>query len=174
MVTRYAKVLMGSSSRRSRRYLSSLPPSHEIALVMRNMAKLAALSGHSLRRSLHHDAIRKRYRRKIRGVQAENERLKNELTSEKKRLTELATAARQLKSDMVKVTKEKQSVEEENERLKTELEREKSKGKCSRERLVLLHNDLSDLSLKNERLHNTLNDTSGKVIKVCKFLLVVV
>ncbi|GAB2290136.1 hypothetical protein Dimus_024420 [Dionaea muscipula] len=160
MVTRYANVLMGLSSRGVRRYFSSLPPSHEIALVMRNVAELAALSGHSLSRSLHHDSIRKRYRRRIRGVQAKNKLLNNELTSEKKRLTELATMALQLKSDMVRVTKEKQSVEEENERLKAELEKEKSKGKRSRERLVLLHNDLSDLSLKNERLHNTLDDTS--------------
>ncbi|GAB2266670.1 hypothetical protein Dimus_001664, partial [Dionaea muscipula] len=134
MVTRYANVLMGSSSRGARRYLSPLPPSHEIALVMRNLA--------------------------------EKERLNNELTSEKKRLTELATAALQLKSDMVKVTKEKQSVEAENERLKAELEKERSKGKRSRECLVLLHNDLSDMSLKNERLHNTLDEISGKVIKV--------
>ncbi|GAB2281530.1 hypothetical protein Dimus_016112 [Dionaea muscipula] len=174
MVTRYANVLMSSSSRGARRYLSSLPPSHEIALVMRNVAELAALSGHSLSRSLRHDAIRKRYRGRIRGVQAEKEHLNDKLSSEKKRLTELATAALQLKSDMVKVTKEKQSVEEENERLKAELEKERSKGKRSRERLVLLHDDLSDLSLKNERLHNTLDEMSGKVIKVRKFFLIVV
>ncbi|GAB2299934.1 hypothetical protein Dimus_033980 [Dionaea muscipula] len=165
---------MGSSSRGARRYLSSLPPSHEIALVMRNVAELATLSGHSLSRSLCHDAIQKRYRRRIRGVQAEKERLNNEITSEKKRLTELATAALQLKLDVVKVSKEKQSVEEENERLKAKLEKERSKGKCSRERLALLHNDLSDLSLKNERLHNTLDDLSTKVIKVCKFHLVAI
>ncbi|GAB2288556.1 hypothetical protein Dimus_022886 [Dionaea muscipula] len=167
MVTTYANVLMGSSSRGARRYLSSLPPSHEIALVMRNVAELAALSGHSLSHSLRHDAIRQRNRRTIRGVQAE-ERLNNELTFEKKRLTELATAALQLKSDMVKVTKEKQSVEEENERLKAELEKEKSKGKRSSERLMLLHNGLGDLSLKNVRLHNTLNEMSGKVIKIAE------
>ncbi|GAB2295210.1 hypothetical protein Dimus_029385, partial [Dionaea muscipula] len=71
----------------------------------------------------------------------------------------------QLKSDMAKMTKEKQSVQEENERLRAELEKETSKGKRSRERLVLLHNDLSDLSLKNERLHNTLDDLSAKMIK---------
>ncbi|GAB2276362.1 hypothetical protein Dimus_011092, partial [Dionaea muscipula] len=142
MVTRYANVLMGSSSRGARRYLSSLPPSHEIALVMRNVV--------------------------------EKERLNNELTSEKKRLTKLATAALQLKSDMVRVTKEKQSVEGENERLKAELEKERSKGKRSRERLMLLYNDLSDLSLKNERLHNTLDEMSRKVIKVRKFFPVVV
>ncbi|GAB2295211.1 hypothetical protein Dimus_029386 [Dionaea muscipula] len=57
MVTRYANVLMESSSRGVRRYLSSLPPSHEIALVMRNVAELAALSGYSLNRSLRHYAI---------------------------------------------------------------------------------------------------------------------
>ncbi|GAB2270202.1 hypothetical protein Dimus_005109 [Dionaea muscipula] len=142
MVTRYANVLMGSSSRGARRYSSSLPPSHEIALVMMNVA--------------------------------ENERLKNELTSKKKRLTEIATAALQLNSDMAKITKEKQSVEEENERLRAELEKEASKGKRSREHLVLLHNDLSHFSLKNERLHNTLDDLSAKVIKVCKFRLVVI
>ncbi|GAB2265555.1 hypothetical protein Dimus_000598 [Dionaea muscipula] len=174
MATRYANVLMGSFNRGARRYLSSLPPSHEIALVMRNVAELAALSGHSLNRSLRHDAIRKRYKRRIRGVQAENERLKNELTAEKKRLTEIATAAMQLKSDMANITKEKQSVEEENERLRAELEKETSKGKRSRERPVLLHNDLSDLSLKNERLHNTLDDLSAKTIMVCKFFLKVV
>ncbi|GAB2278713.1 hypothetical protein Dimus_013387 [Dionaea muscipula] len=107
MVARYADVLLGSSSRGVRRYLSSLPPFHEFALVMRNVAELSALSGHSLRRSLRNDAIRRRYRKKIRGVQAENERLNNELTSEKARLTELATAGMQLKADVARVTKEK-------------------------------------------------------------------
>ncbi|GAB2299365.1 hypothetical protein Dimus_033440 [Dionaea muscipula] len=57
-------------------------------------------------------------------------------------------------------------VEEENRRLRAELEKEKAKGKRSRERLVLFHNDFSDMSLKNERLHNTLNETSGKLIKI--------
>ncbi|GAB2292073.1 hypothetical protein Dimus_026321 [Dionaea muscipula] len=107
IVARYADVLLGSSSHRARRYFSSLPPSHELALVMRNVAELSALSGHSLRCSLRHDGIRRRYRKKIRGVQAENERLNNELTSEKARFTELATAAMQLKSDLARVTKEK-------------------------------------------------------------------
>ncbi|GAB2292398.1 hypothetical protein Dimus_026639 [Dionaea muscipula] len=124
MVARYAVILLGSSSRGARRYLSSLPPSHELALVMRNVA--------------------------------ENDRLNNELTSKKARLTELATAAMQLKADVARVMNEKQTVEEENRRLMAELEKEKAKGKRSRERLVLLHNDLSDMSLKNERLHNTL------------------
>ncbi|GAB2288205.1 hypothetical protein Dimus_022547, partial [Dionaea muscipula] len=75
MVARYADILLGSSNRGARRYLSSLPPSHELALVMRNVA--------------------------------ENERLNNELTSEKARLTELATAAMQLKADVARVTNEK-------------------------------------------------------------------
>ncbi|GAB2287965.1 hypothetical protein Dimus_022315 [Dionaea muscipula] len=107
MVVRYADVLLGSSSRGARRYLSSLPPSHELALMMRNVAELSALSVHSLRRSLRQDAIRRRYRKKIRGVQAENDHLKAELTSEKKRLTELATAALQLKADMARISNEK-------------------------------------------------------------------
>ncbi|GAB2294880.1 hypothetical protein Dimus_029073 [Dionaea muscipula] len=107
MVARYADVLLGSSSRGARRYLSSLPPSHELALVIRNVAELSALSGHSLRHSLRNDAIQRRYRKKIRGVQAENERLNNELTSEKARLTELTTTAMQLKADVARISNEK-------------------------------------------------------------------
>ncbi|GAB2281587.1 hypothetical protein Dimus_016166, partial [Dionaea muscipula] len=170
MVARYADALLGSSSHGVRRYLSSLPPSHELALVMRNVAELSALSGHSLRGSLRNDVIRRRYRKKIRGVQAEKDRLNEEPTSEKTRLTELATAALQLKADVARISKEKQAVEEENRRLTTELEKEKAKGKRSRERLILLHNDLSDMSLKNETLHNTLDETSGKLIKVQRML----
>ncbi|GAB2299364.1 hypothetical protein Dimus_033439 [Dionaea muscipula] len=39
MVARYADILLRSSSRGARRYLSSLPPSYELALVMRNLAE---------------------------------------------------------------------------------------------------------------------------------------
>ncbi|GAB2301579.1 hypothetical protein Dimus_035592 [Dionaea muscipula] len=85
-------------------------------------------------------------------LDALKEHLNDELSSEKKRLTELATAALQLKSDMVKVTKEKQSVEEENERLKAELEKERSKGKRSRERLIVEKRNLVE-----ERLPKQLN-----------------
>ncbi|GAB2270448.1 hypothetical protein Dimus_005345 [Dionaea muscipula] len=95
----------------------------------------------------------------------ENDRLNEELTSEKARLTELATAGMQLKADVARVTTEKQTVEEENRMLRAELEKETAKGKRSRERLVTMHNDLSDISVKNERLHNALNETSGKLIK---------
>ncbi|GAB2278490.1 hypothetical protein Dimus_013171 [Dionaea muscipula] len=166
MVERYADILMGSSSHGARKFLSSLPPSHELALVMRNVAELSVLSGHLLRRSLKMDVTRRRYRKRTRRVQVENDRLNEELTSEKERLTQLATAAMQLKADVARVTNEKQTVEEENRRLRAELEKGKAKGKRNKERLVLLHNDLSDMSLKNERLHNTLDDTSGKLIKI--------
>ncbi|GAB2298048.1 hypothetical protein Dimus_032125 [Dionaea muscipula] len=71
----------------------------------------------------------------------------------------------QLKADVIQATNDKQTVEEENRRLKEELEKEKAKGKRSKERLVLLHNDLSDMALNNERLHGALNETSGKLIK---------
>ncbi|GAB2296159.1 hypothetical protein Dimus_030292 [Dionaea muscipula] len=134
MVARYADILLGSSSRGVRRYLSSLPPSHELALVMRNVA--------------------------------ENDRLNEELASEKARLTKLARAGMQLKADVVRISNEKQTVEEENRRLREELQKEKDKGKHSRERLVLIHKDLGDMSLKNERLHNTLDETYGKLIKI--------
>ncbi|GAB2268166.1 hypothetical protein Dimus_003143 [Dionaea muscipula] len=79
MIERYADILMRSSSRGARRILNSLPPSHELSLVMRNVAELSALSGHSLRRSLRMDVILRRYRKRTRGVQAENERLHNTL-----------------------------------------------------------------------------------------------
>ncbi|GAB2273548.1 hypothetical protein Dimus_008338 [Dionaea muscipula] len=166
MMKRYADVLLGSSSRGVRMALDSLPRAHELALVMRNVTELSALSGHSLRHSLRMDVIRKRYRKEIRRVRAENDRLDEELTSEKQRLIELATASMELKADVEKVTNEWQMVEEENKKLRAELEREKAKGKRLRERLVLLQNDLCDKTLKNERLHDALNETSQKLIKV--------
>ncbi|GAB2275757.1 hypothetical protein Dimus_010507 [Dionaea muscipula] len=128
MMKRYSDVLLGSSSHGARMDLNTLPQAHEITLMMRNIDELFALSGHSLRRLLKMDAIRKRYRKGIRRVKAE-------------------------------------TVEEENKRLKAELEKEKSKGKISRERIVMLHNDLLDKSPKNDRLHDALNKTSEKLIK---------
>ncbi|GAB2285786.1 hypothetical protein Dimus_020225 [Dionaea muscipula] len=55
--------------------LDSVPQVHEIALMMRNIAELSALSGHSLRRFLRMDAIRKRHRKRTRKLQAEVKRL---------------------------------------------------------------------------------------------------
>ncbi|GAB2281132.1 hypothetical protein Dimus_015737, partial [Dionaea muscipula] len=103
---------------------------------------LSSLSGHSLRRSLRMDATRKKYRWEMRKIKAE------------------------LKEDVINVTKVRQTVEEENKQLKTELEKKKAKRKRSRERLVLLHIDLSDRYLKSGRLHNELNETSQKLIKI--------
>ncbi|GAB2290283.1 hypothetical protein Dimus_024562 [Dionaea muscipula] len=165
MMKRYVDILLGSSSRGARMELDSLPQAHELSLVMKNVAELSALSGHSLRRSLRMDAIRRRYRKEIRRVRAENDRLNKELTSKKQRLIELETSSLQLKADVVQVTNERQTVEEENKKLKAELEREKVKEKRSRERLVLVHNDLCDKTLKNERLHDALNETTQKLIK---------
>ncbi|GAB2296588.1 hypothetical protein Dimus_030699 [Dionaea muscipula] len=97
---------------------------------------------------------------------AENERLKKELASERQRLDELEASFLQVKEDVILITKDKQIVEEENRRLKADLKKEKAKGKRSRERLVLLHNDLSDQSLKNERLHTALNEATQSLIKM--------
>ncbi|GAB2276022.1 hypothetical protein Dimus_010764 [Dionaea muscipula] len=165
MMRRYADVLLGSSSRGVRMALDSLPRTHELSLLMRNIAELSALSGHSLKGSLRMEAIRKRYRKEIRRVNTENNRLNKGLTSEKQRLVRLAATSMQLKANVEQITNEKKTVEEENKRLKVELEKEKAKGKRSRERLVLLHNDLSDKNLKNERFNDALNETSGKLIK---------
>ncbi|GAB2298047.1 hypothetical protein Dimus_032124 [Dionaea muscipula] len=71
MMKRYADVLLGPSSRGARMALDSIPRTHELALVMRNIAELSALSGHSLRRSLTMDSIQKRYRKRTRMLQAE-------------------------------------------------------------------------------------------------------
>ncbi|GAB2281368.1 hypothetical protein Dimus_015964 [Dionaea muscipula] len=98
--------------------------------------------------------------------QEQNNRLKGELKSEKERLIELADVSLRLRADVVQVTKENQTVEEENEKLKAELEKEKEKGKRSRECIVMLHNDLFDKSLKNERLHSELNDTCQKLTQI--------
>ncbi|GAB2271239.1 hypothetical protein Dimus_006081 [Dionaea muscipula] len=96
----------------------------------------------------------------------DNDHLNKELTSERQSLIELATASMQLKADVAQITNEKQTVDEENKRLKAELEKEKAKGKRSMEHLVLLHNDLRYKNLKNERLHDALNETSEKLIKI--------
>ncbi|GAB2273547.1 hypothetical protein Dimus_008337 [Dionaea muscipula] len=165
MMKRYADVLLGTSSRGVRMALDSLPRAHELSLVVRNVTELSALSGHSLRHSLRMDAIRKRYRKQIRRVRAKIGRLDKKLMSEKQRIIELATASIQLKADVEKITNERQMVEEENKKLRAELEREKAKGKRSRERLVLLHDDIYDKTLKNETLHDALNETSQKLIK---------
>ncbi|GAB2276415.1 hypothetical protein Dimus_011143 [Dionaea muscipula] len=142
MIWRYAVVLLGSSSRRGRMALDTLSREHILALVMRNVAELSAITGHSIRRSLGIDTVRKRYRREMRAMKAE------------------------VKEEVILITKDKQIVEEENKRLKADLEKEKAKGKRSRERLVLLLNDLSDESLQNERLHTALNETTQSLIKI--------
>ncbi|GAB2295169.1 hypothetical protein Dimus_029343 [Dionaea muscipula] len=95
----------------------------------------------------------------------QNDRLNEELAYESNRLIELVISSMSLKADVEWIAKEKQTVDEENKRLKAELETKKSKGKRSRERLVLLHDDLCDKLLKSERLHDALNETSGKLIK---------
>ncbi|GAB2296566.1 hypothetical protein Dimus_030677 [Dionaea muscipula] len=112
------------------------------------------------------DMARKKDKKEIRRLQAENDRLKGELSTEKGRLIELANASLRLRADVEQVTKENQKVEEENEKLKVELEREKEKGKRSRKRIVTLHNDLFDNLLKNERLNTELNETYQKLTKV--------
>ncbi|GAB2285758.1 hypothetical protein Dimus_020195 [Dionaea muscipula] len=143
MMKRYADTLLGSSSRGARLALDAIPRAHELALVIRNIAELSALSGHSLRRSLRMDVTRKKDRKEIRRLKAEVK----------------------LKVDVVQVTKEHQMVEVENEKLKAELKKEKEKEKRSRERIVMLHNDLLDKSLKNDRLNIELNETYQKLTK---------
>ncbi|GAB2275871.1 hypothetical protein Dimus_010616 [Dionaea muscipula] len=165
MIKRYADILLGSSSRGARLALDMIPRTHELALMMRNIAELSALSGHSLRRSLRMDVTKKKDRKEIRRLKADNDRLKGKLDSEKERLIELADASLRLRADAVQVTKENQKVEEENEKLRAELEKEKEKGKRSRERIVTLHNDLFDKSLKNDRLNIELNETYQKLTK---------
>ncbi|GAB2266189.1 hypothetical protein Dimus_001213 [Dionaea muscipula] len=94
MMKRYADTLLGSSSRGARMALDTIPRAHELALMMRNIVELSPLSGHSLRRSLRMDATRKKYRREMRRMmKLENNRLKGELTSEKNRVIELASAS---------------------------------------------------------------------------------
>ncbi|GAB2270152.1 hypothetical protein Dimus_005059, partial [Dionaea muscipula] len=190
MMKRYVDTLLGSSSLGERMALDTIPRAHELALMMRNIAEinyfelssafvafslfsdhmlplcqLFALSGHCLRCSLRMDATRKKYRKKMRRLKVENERLKEELTSEKNRLIELTSGSLQLKADVVQVTMENQMVEEENTKLKADLEKEKEKTKGLRGRNVMLHNDLYDRSLKNERLHSELNETYQKLTK---------
>ncbi|GAB2297904.1 hypothetical protein Dimus_031988 [Dionaea muscipula] len=112
------------------------------------------------------DATRKKYRNRMKKMRAENNRLKEELTSEKSRLIELASASFQLKADVVQGTKESQMVEEVNKKLKADLEKEKEKEKRLRERIVMLHNDFYDKTLKNDRLNNELNETYQKLTKM--------
>ncbi|GAB2288069.1 hypothetical protein Dimus_022413 [Dionaea muscipula] len=156
------KIHLGRGARMA---LDAIPRTHKLALMMRNIVELSAMSGHSLRWFLRMDASRKKYRREMRRLKAENDRLKGELTSERKRLIELADASLRLKEDVMQVTKDKQTVEEENEKLKAELEKEKGKRKRLRERIVMLHNDLLDKSLKNDMLHTELNETCQKLTK---------
>ncbi|GAB2273520.1 hypothetical protein Dimus_008312 [Dionaea muscipula] len=102
----------------------------------------------------------------MRRLRVENNRLMEELTSEKKGFIDLATASFQLKADVVTVTKENKTLEEENEKLKTALKNEKEKVKMVRERNVLLDNDLYDKTLKNDRLHTELNETYQRLTKI--------
>ncbi|GAB2273236.1 hypothetical protein Dimus_008036 [Dionaea muscipula] len=70
-----------------------------------------------------------------------------------------------VKEDVILITKDRRMMEDENKRPKADLEKEKAKGKRSRSVRCCLHNDLSDKSLKNERLHTTLNEATQSLIK---------
>ncbi|GAB2278506.1 hypothetical protein Dimus_013186 [Dionaea muscipula] len=155
MIKRYANTLLASSSHGAKMAQNTLHREHELALMMRNIAELFVLSGHSLRRSLRMNVTRKKYRREMRRLRAE------ELTSEKKEFIKLADASFHLKADVVQAIGENKTLEEENEKLKAALakKKEKKKVKTLRERNVLLDNDLYDKTLKNDRLHIELTET---------------
>ncbi|GAB2281704.1 hypothetical protein Dimus_016274, partial [Dionaea muscipula] len=172
MMKRYSDTLLRSSSYGAKMTLDTIHREHESALMIRNIAELSTLSGHSPRRSLRMDATRKRYRRGMRRLRVEKNRLTEELTSENKEFIELATASDQLKADVVQVIEKKKTLEEENEELKAALKIEKEKVRtfesrmdALRERNVMLDNDLYDKTLKNERLHTELNETYQKLSK---------
>ncbi|GAB2273536.1 hypothetical protein Dimus_008326 [Dionaea muscipula] len=138
MMKRYSDVLLRSSSRGAKMALDTIHREHELALMIRNIAELSTLSGHSLRRYLRMDATRKRYRREMRRLRVENNRLMEELNFEKKEFIELATASDQLKADVVRVIKENEMLEKENEELKAALKKEKEKVRTSEFRMDAL------------------------------------
>ncbi|GAB2281301.1 hypothetical protein Dimus_015902 [Dionaea muscipula] len=83
-----------------------------------------------------------------------NNRLMEELTSEKKEFIELATALDQLKADVVQVTEKNKTLEEENKELKAALEKEKEKVRTFQSRMDALreHNIVEKRNMAGARL----------------------